>query len=120
MQPRHPQKSVGKNRSYKMQAEARTVIQLLRVVWDYNSAAALTHLELMKQFNADVAVIIAQRHGRRLGIQVPLHAHNLRVTLCNIGDVCERDIACNFLLQADLRARQAVAAGNGWIDPELT
>jgi hypothetical protein len=44
--------------------------------------------------------------------RVKLHTHNLRVTLCNIGDVGECDIAGSFLLKADLRARQAVARGS--------
>ena len=44
--------------------------------------------------------------------RVKLHTHNLRVTLCNIGDVGECNIAGSFLLKADLRARQAVARGS--------
>ena len=52
--------------------------------------ASLTLLKLVKQLDAHIAVIIAQCHGRSLGAKVPLHAHDLRITLRYVCNVCER------------------------------
>src|SRR6202040_2945663 len=70
----------------------------------------------IQEVDPEQAVGIAYGYRGPLPIEIPLDAHGLRLGAVQVGDIGQRDVARNLLLQRQARGRQVVIRVESRVD----
>src|SRR6478672_12999214 len=82
-------------------------------------SASLLKSALVEKVESEQAVFFAQRDGRPLSGEGPLHLDDLRIALRHVGDVGEGDGWRHLLFEREARLRVIIDAGKRGVDAQL-
>src|ERR1700761_8911768 len=123
LQPDHSASRLGsREASVRGITKSADICTLARAAWRMRSGRlrrGLVEALLVEDIYGHLAVYIALRHRRIMGVDGPLAANDLRVTVGYVLNVSESDLFGNLLLQSESSLRRVGGAHNLRVNAQL-